>query len=223
VSVDEKYHGHGRGHPGPHGASRQGARQPDQFNPARAALLDDPRRFDYLSVAQVLAMLDAPRGGVVIDFGTGTGTFSIEIAKQRSDLHVVALDEQVGMLELLRTKPEVKQLGNLEAILPDETDRFVGAADRVLALNVLHELGDDALGQIANLLKSSGVALFIDWDSSIDRPVGPPKDHTYNAAEARTRLESFDFRVEQVASTQYHFVLRAQIAKGSISGVRNRR
>jgi ubiquinone/menaquinone biosynthesis C-methylase UbiE len=215
MSADKDSRGHGHGHPHHHSAGREGARQPDAFNPARTALLDDPRRFDYLSVAQVLAMLDAPPGGMLIDFGTGTGTFAIEIAKRRTDLHIVALDEQPGMLDLLRAKPEAKGLGNLEAILTGELPRFAGSADRILALNVLHELGDDALRQITDLLKPSGVALFIDWDSSIDRPVGPPKDHTYNAAEARTRLEDLGFRVEQGASTKYHFVLRAQIVKAS--------
>lgn len=213
MSADKDSHGHRHRHSHYPGVSREGAKQPDAFNPARAALLDDPRRFDYLSVAQVLAMLDAPSGGVLIDFGTGTGTFAIEIAKQRTDLHIVALDEQPGMLELLRAKPEVKRLRNLEAILTDGLHRFAASADRILALNVLHELGDGALGQIKDLLKPSGVVLFIDWDSSINRPVGPPKDHTYNAVEARTRLEDSGFRVEQRASTKYHFVLRARTVK----------
>jgi len=201
---------HGHGHPHHHGANRDGARQPEAFNPARAALLDDPRRFEHLSPEQVLAMLDAPPGGVVIDFGTGTGTFAIEIAKRRPDLHIVALDEQPGMLELLRAKPEVKSLSNLEAVLTDTIGRFAASADRVLALNVLHELGDDALRQMIGLLKPSGTILFIDWDSSIERPVGPPKDHTYNTAEARTRLEGFGLRVEPAVPMKYHFVLRAR-------------
>jgi len=208
--MDSNDHRHGHGHPHHHGANRDGARQPEAFNPARAALLDDPRRFEHLSPEQVLAMLDAPPGGAVIDFGTGTGTFAIEIAKRRPDLHIVALDEQPGMLELLRAKPEVKSLSNLEAVLTDTIGRFAASADRVLALNVLHELGDDALRQMVGLLKPSGTILFIDWDSSIDRPVGPPKDHTYNAAEARIRLEGFGLRVEPAVPMKYHFVLRAR-------------
>ncbi len=84
MMTDEGSHGHC--HSDHHGANRKGARQPDAFNPERAALLDDPRRFDYLSVAQVLEMLDATSRGLLVDFGTGTGTFAIEIAKRRTDL-----------------------------------------------------------------------------------------------------------------------------------------
>ena len=158
-------------------------------------------------------MLDAPRGGMVIDFGTGTGTFAIEIAKRRSDLHIVALDEQSGMLESLRAKPEAMRLENLETILTDEIDRFAGAADRILALNVLHELGDDALRQIKNLLKPSGAVLFIDWDSSIDRPVGPPKDHTYQCGRGAHAPGGIWVSSRAGSIGKYHFVLRAQIVK----------
>ncbi|HUY25917.1 MAG TPA: class I SAM-dependent methyltransferase [Candidatus Binataceae bacterium] len=203
-------HDHSHGHPhGHHGEDRHGARQPARFDPARAALLDDPRRFEHLAPHQVLELLDAPRGALVIDFGTGTGTFAIEIAKHRSDLRVIALDEQPGMLELLRAKPEAMNLRNLEAVLTDEVERFTGSGDRILALNVLHELGDDAIKQMIGLLKPDGEVLFIDWDSSIDRPIGPPKDHTYSPAEARARLESFGLGVELLPALKYHFVLRA--------------
>ncbi|MGH7779680.1 MAG: class I SAM-dependent methyltransferase [Candidatus Binataceae bacterium] len=210
MSSNEHREEHGLHHPHHHGADRTGARQPNAFNPARAALLDDPQRFEYLPPEQIVALLDAPRGAVVIDFGTGTGTFAIEIAKRRPDLHIVALDEQPGMLELLRAKPEAKNIENLEAILSDAIDRFAGSADRVLALNVLHELSDDALRQMAGLLKPSGTMLIIDWDSAAERPVGPPKDHTYNAAEASTRLQGFGLRAEAAESMKYHFVLRAR-------------
>jgi SAM-dependent methyltransferase len=204
--------GHGPGHSHHHGGNRAGARQPEKFNPARAALLDDPRRFEHLPPETVLGLLDAPQGGVVIDFGTGTGTFAIEIARRRPDLQIVALDEQPGVLELLGAKPEVKYLKNLEPVLTDHVGRLAGSADRILALNVLHELGDDALRQLISLVKPAGAILFIDWDSSIERPVGPPKDHTYTAAEARARLEGFGLRVEPLPSMKYHFVLRARSA-----------
>ncbi|HVA80550.1 MAG TPA: methyltransferase domain-containing protein [Candidatus Binataceae bacterium] len=203
-------HKHSHGHAHDHnGEDRHGARQPARFDPARAARLDDPRRFEHLAPHQVLELLDAPRGALVIDFGTGTGIFAIEIAKHRSDLRVIALDEQPGMLELLRAKPAARNLGNLEAVLTDEVERFAGLGDRILALNVLHELGDEAIKQMIGLLKPDGEVLFIDWDSSIDRPIGPPKDHTYDAAEARARLEGFGLGVELLPALKYHFVLRA--------------
>ena len=210
MTPHDHHSGHAHGHK--HSVGREGARQPEAFNPARAALLDDPRRFEHLAPDTVLDLLEAPSGATVIDFGAGTGTYALEIARRRPDLHIVALDEQPGMLELLRAKPEASALRNVEPVLSGELGRLAGSADRILAINVLHEIGDAALRQLKSLLKPGASVLFIDWDSSIDRPVGPPKDHTYTAAEARTRLEGFGLQVEQLPPMKYHFALRARIA-----------
>ena len=43
-----------------HRDSRHGAKQPEVFNPARAALLDSPDRFDYLPPDRIFAHLEAP-------------------------------------------------------------------------------------------------------------------------------------------------------------------
>src|SRR3989304_2758407 len=101
-----------------HDHSRHGAKQPERFDPARAAKLDDPARFESLPPAEVIDLLDAPQGACVIDFGTGTGTYAIELARRRPDLQVIALDEQPEMLELLRAKPAAAALKNLAPVVP---------------------------------------------------------------------------------------------------------
>ena len=94
-----RLHHHGGHHPGAHGDDdRHGARQPERFNPARAALLDDRSRFEYLPPDEIFNMLTAPAGGRVVDFGAGTGTYAVELARSRPDLEVIALDEQQEML-----------------------------------------------------------------------------------------------------------------------------
>src|SRR5271154_268299 len=145
-----------------HDDSRHGAKQPRRFNPARAALLDDTARFEYLPPAEITYMLGAPHGACVIDFGTGTGTYAIELAMRRPDLQVVALDEQTEMLELLRAKPAAAQLKNLRSVLTDALPELQESADRILAINVLHELGDEALRGLVALLKSDGRVLYVD-------------------------------------------------------------
>jgi SAM-dependent methyltransferase len=195
---------HGRG------GERHGARQPSRFDPARAAMLDAPERFEYLPPAEIVAMLDAPAGGCVIDFGTGVGTYAIEIARRRPDLEVIAFDEQPEMLDMLRAKPAARELKNLKPVLSSETSSLEGKADRILALNVLHEVGDDAMRQMAAMLKRDGSILFIDWDAAVERPVGPPRDHTYSADQALKRIESFGLAAERGSRLRYHFVLRAR-------------
>ncbi len=208
-AVVDKRHGHHGEH---HAHDRSGAKQPQRFDPARAAMLDDPQRFEYLPPAEIIAALDPPSGGTVVDFGTGTGAFAIEMARRRPDLRIVAYDEQPGMLDLLQAKPEAARLANLEPVLSDRGGEMAGIADRILALNVLHEVGDEALALMIGMLKQGGSILFIDWDAEIERPVGPPRDHTYSAREARERLERAGLAVKPLERWRYHFVLSARRA-----------
>lgn len=186
---------------------RHGAKQPERFNPERAARLDDPERFRYLPVQDVLDLLGAPQGARVLDFGTGTGTYAIAIARLRSDLHVIALDEQPEMLALLRKKLEKEPLENVEPLLG--SGESLRAFDRILALNVLHEAGDEALRAIGSALESDGRVAFIDWNGDVERPVGPPRDHVYTRAEARKRLEALGFTVISERLFPYHYAIVA--------------
>lgn len=215
MSAEHKQHRHAVAAGHHHDQSRHGAKQPAVFDPSRAALLDDPQRFAYLPPETIFALLDAPVNGTVVDFGTGTGTFAIELASRRPDLKVIAFDEQPAMLELLKKKPLTNQLGNLRPLLTDKIDSIRGMADRVLAINVLHEVGYEVLREMSQLLAPQGSILIIDWDGAVDRPVGPPKGHTHTMDEARSRLADAGLAVESLQPLRYHFVLRTRRAGGN--------
>ena len=183
---------------------RHGAKQPNRFDPARAAILDDPARFAYVSPDALLALLEIPAGGTLVDFGTGTGLYALEIARRRPDVRVLALDEQPQMLAHVRDAIARAALDNVEAVSSDAVDALAGSTDRVLALNVLHELGDHALGEVRSLLDAEGTAVFVDWNADVERPVGPPRDHVYSAADAAERLENAGFAVVEQRTFAYH-------------------
>ncbi len=159
---------------------RHGAKQPNRFDPARAAILDDPARFEYVPVDVLLEMLDLPAGSSLIDFGTGTGLYAIEIARRRPDVRVLALDEQPQMLAHVRAAVARSGLRNVEPL----SSNALVVAERILALNVLHELGDRALEDVRALTATGGKVLFVDWNAGADRPVGPPRDHVFCVADA---------------------------------------
>jgi len=188
---------------------RHGAKQPHRFDPARAGVLDDRSRFEYLPPDEVFALLAAPPGATVVDFGTGTGTYAIELARARPDLRVVALDEQQVMLDKLAGKLASRPLDNLVPTLArtPEARALEGRVDRVLALNVLHELGDQALQELLALPHRNGQVLFVDWSASVEREVGPPRDHVYTPEEAVARLKVLGFAVEGQRLFRYHHAL----------------
>ena len=186
---------------------RHGAKQPTRFDPARAAILDDVSRFTYVSPEQILAELAPGTAATVVDFGAGTGLYAIALAQRRPDLRIVALDEQAEMLAHLRSAVERAGVTNVEAADPSGLVALRGRVDRVLALNVLHELGDAALAEVRALLNRDGLAVFVDWNAEVERPVGPPRDHVYSPADAERRLGSAGFTVTLRAPLPYHFVL----------------
>ncbi|MDE2293414.1 MAG: class I SAM-dependent methyltransferase [Elusimicrobia bacterium] len=190
-------------------AERAGARQPHRFDPAKAARLDDPARFEWLPPEELFALLDAPRASLVVDLGTGTGAYALRLARARPDLTVAALDEQATMLDLLRSKLASEPLPNLRPVLADAAGlkSLAGRASRILAVNVLHELGDAALRSAASLLEAGGRVLFADWNAAVVRPVGPPRDHVYSPEEGESRLSGFGWTVLGRRAFRFHYAL----------------
>jgi SAM-dependent methyltransferase len=192
---------------------RHGARQPHRFDPARAAKLDDPARLAWVPPDDVVRLLDAPRDGFVVDFGTGTGMYGAAIGRLRPDLRVFALDEQPAMLDRVAARIASEGLANVEPIAPAALDDLRGRVDRILALNVLHELGDDALAALVGLLRPTGAALVIDWNAEVERPAGPRREHVYTPREAHDRLARVGLPTVAAAAFPYHhaFLVRPPV------------
>jgi SAM-dependent methyltransferase len=193
---------------------RHGAKQPDRFDPARAAILDDVARFAYVAPDRLLAELALAPSATLVDFGAGTGLYAIAIAQRRPDLRVVALDEQPAMVTYLRAAIERAGAANVDAVDSSAIAALAGSADGVLALNVLHELGDAALAEVRSLLAPDGIAYFVDWNGAVERPVGPPVDHVYTSEDAAQRLASAGFAVEVRPPLPYHYAIAARLTIG---------
>lgn len=96
---------------------------------------------------------------IVLDYGCGTGTFSIEIADKVKEIH--AIDISSKMLEVAKRKAGERKIENLDfihATLFDE--RFTRESyDAILAFGILHLLEDNqlAIQRITELLKPGGL------------------------------------------------------------------
>jgi hypothetical protein len=68
------------------------------------------------------------------------------------------------------------------------------------------------VAEIRDALAPNGFALVIDWNASIDRPTGPPREHAHTPQEALARLAAAGFtKIKKIEEPRlpYHFVLRA--------------
>lgn len=172
------------------------------FDPDYARRLDDPERLRTLSPEAIVAFVDAPPGGLVVDYGAGTGAYAVPFAQARPDCRIVAIDIEPQLLDVLRAKPEAAAIRTGG---PELLTELAGSIDRLFSLHVMHYLGVDDLRRILDALAPNGRAAFVDWNGDVERPRGPAKDRLWGAGDAQRLLESAGFVVERTLKLPYHY------------------
>jgi ubiquinone/menaquinone biosynthesis C-methylase UbiE len=191
-----------------------------KFDPANAHRLEDPERLKFQSPDVVVGLLGLRGDETVVDYGAGTGVYTIPLSAAVPNGRVVAVDSSAELLFKLEEKVEA---------LPDEamrarimvvhtTDNHVPLFDRtvqaVLGVNLLHEVHDEpaALGEIARFLDHGGRFVVVDW-ARVDRPVGPAADHVLTVSDALATLTGMGLLVDAIHQPgelfPYHFALVA--------------
>jgi ubiquinone/menaquinone biosynthesis C-methylase UbiE len=141
----------------PHGKQSKG----------KVSYLESPERRKEFSPEQLLNVIPLKETDSILDFGAGTGYFSIPAAKRIMG-NVYALDIDATMLEIIKEKALKEQLtnivpvqGSMEALsLPD------GTIDMIIASLVLHEIQPLAplLQQMRNVLKKEGYLICLELE-----------------------------------------------------------
>lgn len=192
-------------------------RDPKKFDPARAHLLDAPERERYLPTAALIGALELRGDELVVDYGAGTGRLTVAAADAlTADGQVVAVDESPEMVERLRERVGGRPAIQVMAISDNRVPLDDGAADRILAVNLLHEIrGEGALREMRRLLAPGGRLLAVDWERGRERPSGPPDRILFSAEEAGGELRAAGFDVETLdLGLPYHYALRARPVTG---------
>lgn len=190
------------------------SREPHKFDPKRAEQLDRPERQEFLPNEKVLDLLGLRGDETVVDYGTGSGTLTVPLAARLPRGVVHAVDESSEMVALLRERLEVANLQNVvpHEIRNNKVPLEEGAADRILAVNLLHEvIGETALDEMRRMLAPDGLLLVVDWRGDIERESGPPKDVTFSPEAGREMIEAAGLVATPVpeAGFPYHFALLA--------------
>jgi SAM-dependent methyltransferase len=163
----------------------------DAFDPEHAGRLEEPARLEALPPASVVSFLRLRGDETVVDYGAGTGVYTIAITKALPRGRVIAVEALPQLADALRAKItpdladrlEVVETGDNAVPAPD------GAADRVVMVDVLHHLYDQpgALTEVLRLLRPGGLFVVVDW-GDCPRPLGPPLDHVLGLAAVRDVL-----------------------------------
>jgi len=165
----------------------------DAFDPQHAGRLEDPARLAALPQAAVVSLLRLAGDETVVDYGAGTGIYTIAVAQAVPGGRVIAVEALPRLAEMLRAKLTVELADRLEVVetgantvpVPD------GVADRVVMVDVLHHLYDqpEALAQVTRLLRPGGLFVVVDWGDG-ERPLGPPREHVLGLAAVRKVIAS---------------------------------
>lgn len=146
-------------------------------------------------IPQLLAYLDVPQEGRVLDFAAGTGHFGMALATARPDALVVVWEKDPDLMNAIMKNAFEQRFENLVV-----GDTPAGPpADRGLAVNVLSKAEDLDLVTLRNAVCPEGHVLFVDEAAAFDG--------------ARERLKQLGYTtLEKVEAPDMpaHFVLRAR-------------
>jgi len=110
---------------------------------------------------KVIERLKISKGMKILDFGCGSGEYTIPIAKTVGNLgKVYGLDKDINELQRLQKRAEKEKLTNVETILGNESINLdKGSIDIVLLFDVLHYVNSEKklLKNLYNMLKSNSV------------------------------------------------------------------
>jgi len=124
---------------------------------------------------KILDRIGIQAGAIVLDFGAGSGSYSIPAAQligptgkvYAADIHPLAIKE-------IRQKAEIKGIKNIHTILTDyETKLPDSSIDVVLLFYVLHDFKnpDSIIRELDRILKPNGVLAVVDHKFDKDKVV----------------------------------------------------
>ena len=151
-------------------------RETGRFDTTRSQRLNNPGRLQELQPERVIREIAGVKPGMTcVDFGSGTGIFSLPMAEAVGEKGTVyAVDKSPDMLASVRNLNPPRQLKMVEADvtatgLPDS------CADVCLCAFILHEVADPGhiVAEVQRVLKPGGSVIVIEWNMTVDK--GPPK------------------------------------------------
>ena len=199
----------------PYGAKRDRHGNPTDFT-AYVARLDDPGRAKWQLPDRVVAALRLKRGGRAAEIGSGTGQFTIRMAKAVGEEgRVYAIDVEPRMLDLLAERAAAAEAWGIVGLLaPDGGGLPPEPVDAILMVNVLHHVKDraDYLRALAARLAPGGRIAVVDFHER-ELPIGPPPDHKLARADAIAALKAAGLRrVREEKFLPYQYFLLAGAA-----------
>jgi ubiquinone/menaquinone biosynthesis C-methylase UbiE len=177
------------------------------YDVERADALEDPGRYEYVSVDELLALFDP--SGEVADLGSGTGFYTDDVAPYAETVH--AVDVQPAMHDLYREKGAP---GNVRFVTAEAADLpfAADALDSAFSTMTYHEFASpDALAELARVVRPDGLVGVADWSAAGEGEAGPPRSERFDVNDAVSAFEAAGFSIQRAEERRETFVLRARL------------
>jgi len=166
----------------------------------------------FLNPSEILKKLNLTKDMTAADFGSGSGGWSIPLAKILQDGLVYAIDILEEPLASLKSKMNLEKIKNIKLIKSDIENKRGStlpdnSVDIVLITNLLFqaEKKDEILKEARRILKNNGQLLLIDWKK--DNSLGPTIGQI-SLNEAKELVLANDFKIkEEFDAGLYHWAL----------------
>jgi ubiquinone/menaquinone biosynthesis C-methylase UbiE len=177
------------------------------FDAEGAGRLEDPTRYAYLSVDELLALFDPGPDERIADLGSGTGFYTDDVAGHAGRIY--AVDVQTEMHEYYREKG-VPDAVDLVTAAVDELPFSDGFLDAAYSTMTFHEFATPAaLAEVARVLRPGASLGIGDWTATGDGERGPPLSERFDAERATALLGDAGFRIDSVSDRRETFVVAA--------------
>jgi len=163
-----------------------------------------------LDPSGVLDQLEFNENMVVADFGSGSGGWTIPLAKKLKKGAIFAVDILPEPLSALESRAKIENIANIRSVKADAEDKngiaviSAGSLDWVLMTNLLFQAEDknQIFVEAKRVLKPGGKILVIEWRSDV--VLGPVKK--VSPEEVKRLASANGFTVEKdLAAGRYHY------------------
>ncbi|TQD27651.1 class I SAM-dependent methyltransferase [Methanolobus vulcani] len=160
--------------------------------------------------------LDLKKGEVFLDFGCGTGDYSIHAAEKIGETGLVyAIDIKKELIDNLVQRTEKAGLENLIAIVSDAREQLPfedKSIDLCLISTVLHTMNLEDAGktiftEIGRVLKPGGRLIIIECKKE-DSKFGPPLSMRISPDEMEEYVYASDFEKSNIVDLGYNYMIK---------------
>lgn len=167
----------------------------------------------FLNPERAVSYFDVPRGGMVADFGAGSGFYTMPLARKvGAEGKVYAFDVLPQAVDQIRSQAKLLRLLQVDAVRADlEIERGSrlkdASADFVLVASILHQADDKlaVLHEAARILKPGRTMAVIEWDQS-PAPGGPSMELRLTQSKVKELANAAGFIMDrEFEAGSHHF------------------